>query len=306
MAINNFNVGVGTTSQLTRYRYVATGGETSISGADADGKTLSYTVGLEQVYLNGVNLVRGQDYTATNGTSVGNLTALVASDVVEVFAFVPFNIANAVTASTVDAKGDLLVGTGADAVGRLAVGTNNQLLAADSSTASGLKWVNPGLTLLTTTTFSGATTVTETSFLSSTYDTYRVIVNSYCTTAGAELRFRFRNSSGNITTGYYGAGFYTAYLGTSGVVFAKNNGAEAVLKDDSSVSGHESICAFDLGNYSGGVSHQISGQSNSTQGGWNSHFGYYEVGGGTQLTGFQIYPSAGNITGSLKIYGYNK
>jgi hypothetical protein len=140
MAINNFNVGVGTTSQLTRYRYVATGGETSISGTDADGKTLSYTVGLEQVFLNGVNLVRGQDYTATNGTSVGSLTALVASDVVEVFAYVPFNIANALTVSTVDAKGDLLVGTGADAVGRLAVGTNGQTLIADSTASTGLKY----------------------------------------------------------------------------------------------------------------------------------------------------------------------
>ena len=145
MAINNFNVGVGTTSQLTRYRYVATGGETSVSGSDADGKTLSYTVGLEQVFLNGVNLVRGQDYTATNGTSVGALTALVASDVVEVFAYVPFNIANALTVSTVDAKGDLLVGTGADAVGRLAVGTDGQLLSAASGETTGLKWTNIGL-----------------------------------------------------------------------------------------------------------------------------------------------------------------
>jgi len=157
MAINNFNVGVGTTSQLTRYRYVATGGETSVSGTDADGKTLSYTVGLEQVFLNGVNLVRGQDYTATNGTSVGNLTALVASDVVEVFAFVPFNIANALTVSTVDAKGDLLVGTGADTVGRLAVGTNNAILTAASGETTGLKWnvpdsfelINTGGTALT-------------------------------------------------------------------------------------------------------------------------------------------------------------
>jgi hypothetical protein len=151
MAINNFNVGVGTTSQLTRYRYVATGGETSISGADADGKTLSYTVGLEQVYLNGVNLVRGQDYTATNGTSIGNLTALVASDVVEVFAYVPFNIANAVTASTVDAKGDLLVGTAADTVGRLAVGTDAAFLRADSTASSGLKWDNDAWTSYTPT-----------------------------------------------------------------------------------------------------------------------------------------------------------
>jgi hypothetical protein len=147
MAINNFNVGVGTTSQLTRYRYVATGGETSVSGSDADSKTLSYTVGLEQVFLNGVNLVRGQDYTATNGTSVGSLTALVASDVVEVFAYVPFNIANALTVSTVDAKGDLLAGTAADTVGRLAVGTNGQMLVADSTASTGLAWANAGKVL---------------------------------------------------------------------------------------------------------------------------------------------------------------
>lgn len=164
MAINNFNVGVGTTSQLTRYRYVATGGETSISGADADGKTLSYTVGLEQVFLNGVNLVRGQDYTATNGTSIGNLSALVASDSLEVFAYVPFNIANAVTASTVDAKGDLLVGTAADTVGRLAVGTNGQMLIANSGQTSGLQWNTGGILQVQSTTKTDTFSTTSTSF----------------------------------------------------------------------------------------------------------------------------------------------
>jgi hypothetical protein len=181
----------------------------------------------------------------------------------------------------------------------------NYLTQSSASTVYQTK-ADAGLTLIKTTTFSGASTVTETSFLSSTYDTYRVLINSYGSGPGAELRFRFRNSSGNIITGYYGAGFYTAFNGTSGVIYAKNAGAEGVLGDITNASGHETITAFDLGNYSGGVSHQISGQSNSTYGGWNSHFGYYEVGGGTQLTGFQIYPSSGNITGSLKIYGYNK
>lgn len=38
------------------------------------------------------------------------------------------------------AKGDLIVGTGDDTVSRLAVGTNNHVLTADSSTATGLKW----------------------------------------------------------------------------------------------------------------------------------------------------------------------
>jgi len=58
-----------------------------------------------------------------------------------VFAYVPFNIANALTVSTVDAKGDLLVGTAADTVGRLAVGTNNYSLVADSSASTGVKWL---------------------------------------------------------------------------------------------------------------------------------------------------------------------
>jgi hypothetical protein len=40
----------------------------------------------------------------------------------------------------VDAKGDLIVATAADTVSRLAVGTNNHVLTADSSTATGLKW----------------------------------------------------------------------------------------------------------------------------------------------------------------------
>ena len=40
----------------------------------------------------------------------------------------------------VDAKGDLIVATSADAVSRLAVGTNTYVLTADSGEATGLKW----------------------------------------------------------------------------------------------------------------------------------------------------------------------
>ena len=42
-----------------------------------------------------------------------------------------------------DAKGDLIVGTGADAATKLSVGTNTHVLTADSSTTSGLSWVAP-------------------------------------------------------------------------------------------------------------------------------------------------------------------
>ena len=43
----------------------------------------------------------------------------------------------------VDVLGDLIVATGADAVGRLAAGTDTHVLTADSTTATGLIWAAP-------------------------------------------------------------------------------------------------------------------------------------------------------------------
>ena len=42
-----------------------------------------------------------------------------------------------------DAKGDLAGGTGANTASRLAVGSNGQVLTADSAEATGMKWANP-------------------------------------------------------------------------------------------------------------------------------------------------------------------
>lgn len=44
----------------------------------------------------------------------------------------------------VDAKGDLIAGVAADSVNRLAVGSNDQVLVADSSTSTGLAWKSYG------------------------------------------------------------------------------------------------------------------------------------------------------------------
>ena len=131
---------ISSTAAIYRYKFVASGGETSVSGADANGLTLSYLAGYEQVYLNGVLLVRTTDYTATNGTSIASLAALAASDIVEIITFTAFDLATAIPNTVMDAKGDLIVGTAADTVGKLTAGTDGYYLQTDSSTATGLKW----------------------------------------------------------------------------------------------------------------------------------------------------------------------
>jgi hypothetical protein len=131
---------ISSTADIYRFRFTATGGETSISGLDDNGLTLAYIPGKEQVYLNGVLLARTSDYTATDGSSLTSLSALAASDIVEVITFTAFELADSIARSLFDAKGDILVATSADTPGKLTVGSNGQVLVADSAEATGLKW----------------------------------------------------------------------------------------------------------------------------------------------------------------------
>ena len=130
---------------LTQWRYTATGGETSLSGTDGFSTALSYTVGSEQVFINGVLLERGVDYVATTGTTITGLTALVVNDIATVISPSSFNVANAIPKSTVTAKGDLLVASGASTVSNLAAGADGTTLVANSSSSTGVAWAGPSV-----------------------------------------------------------------------------------------------------------------------------------------------------------------
>jgi hypothetical protein len=147
---------ISSTAAIFRYRFTAAGGETSESGLDDNGLTLSYIPGKEQVYLNGVLLARTSDYTATNGTSITSLAALAAGDILEIITFTAFDLATAISNTLFDAKGDILVATSADTPGKLTLGTNGFVLTADSSTATGLKWAEVDLQSSTIMSIMGA------------------------------------------------------------------------------------------------------------------------------------------------------
>jgi len=90
---------ISSAAEIYRYKFTPTAGVTSVSGTDANGASLSYIPNKEQVYLNGVLLVRGADYAATDGSTITSLAAITAGDVLEIITFTSFEVANAVTAT---------------------------------------------------------------------------------------------------------------------------------------------------------------------------------------------------------------
>jgi len=132
---------IGVTPVLgTRWSKEPAGGTTSLSGLDDNSVSLVYSVGYEQVYRNGVLLSRGNDYTATNGTSITLTDATITGDIIEVFAQELVPLTDAISKGQFTAKGSLLSASAASTPAVLAVGTNGQVLKADSSTTTGLAW----------------------------------------------------------------------------------------------------------------------------------------------------------------------
>jgi hypothetical protein len=214
-----------------------------------------------------------------------------------------FNNASAGIAKTiVDAKGDLIAGTASDTVARLAVGSNDQVLIADSTTATGLKWGSPsagGMTLISTTTLTGAS-ITLSSIPQTYNSLYVVIQNWRNATDGEQFWLRFNGDS----TASRHAAFLTHGRSFSTVT---ENKIEILNGADNTVA--QGMCVLDFPDYTNTTTHKnvdvfgyTSNENTTTTMQYGIFRGFYNQ--TSAITSLQFLPSNGNFTsGTVLLYG---
>ena len=142
-SIVNLSGAVAPTSSAfshTTYKFTASGSTTTFTGSDDDSKTLSYTAGQIQVFLNGI-LLDASDYTASNGSSVvlgsatgsGSILYVISFEGTNPFDYFKYTATSGQTSfSGNDANSESLLYT----VGNIAVYLNGVLLDATDYTAT--------------------------------------------------------------------------------------------------------------------------------------------------------------------------
>jgi hypothetical protein len=77
-----------------RFKFVATANQTTFSGNDAASNSLAYDAGFLDVYLSGIKLVNGTDFTASSGTSIVLAAGVAVNEILEIIAYGTFVLAN--------------------------------------------------------------------------------------------------------------------------------------------------------------------------------------------------------------------
>jgi hypothetical protein len=223
------------------------------------------------------------------------------------FTWVTTDDTNAIQNAIVDAKGDLIAATAADTPARLAVGTNGQILQADSTAATGLKWASPasGFTYITSSTFSNVATASISGCFTSTYYNYFVTFQDMgAGTANDDLEMVFITDAPADSTSHYGgyvflnidtpavsSGSFKAaakikLAGSTGLLTANDYGSGFMYVSMVGVSGRP----------------RINGQYINNAEGYPTSFGAM-VGATGTFTGMKFSTSSTNITGKITVYG---
>jgi hypothetical protein len=208
------------------------------------------------------------------------------------------------SASPLTTKGDLYTFSTVNA--RLGVGTNNQVLTADSAEATGLKWATPaaaasGLTLISATAIGSAVaSVTVSSAFSSTYDEYLIMYELGTLAASGNISLQLGSNTsyrGNIiymadtATTVSGANYNTST--TMFVGYANTDGGSGSLLVSNPNKAKKTVVQ-------GATTSFVTTQSNNVLA-----MNYYDT-LTTQHTAFTIASTQNMTGGNIRVYGYQK
>lgn len=210
------------------------------------------------------------------------------------FTWVAQDDSNAIQNAIVDAKGDLIAATAADTPARLAVGSNGQVLTADSTAATGIKWATPsggsGMTLLASGSLSGSTLTI--SSISQDYVNLQLFVNNVvCSLTNESVKIQVNGTGNN--------NFYCVSLNQ--LILATSASNQDLYLTSGNLTNAQSA-TFNIYDYTSAYAKQIFSEGFTVSAAvklqqWGA------ISGTGAITSLTIFPSGGTFTGNYKLYG---
>jgi hypothetical protein len=319
IAYNNINVGNTYTqgqidnkiaNTFTRWIDTLSASATVLSGLDDNSTTLSYTPGLEQVYVNGI-LLLPSEYTATSGSSVVLSEAAVENDVIQIYTLKNFRVPNTYTIGQTDDQfltktsasstyltqaAGITAATASATYAPVASGGLVQIVPTSIATTGG----SGSISATGAISFTSASAINLNGCFTSSYDNYKIIFNSIIGSVNAILRLRYRKSgTDNTSSVYYSGSFYATWTGTTGVWTSSAAASSSAL----------GYVATTQGNYILDISNPLTRPllSGSGMGAGPEDRGFFTsayINSSDTFDGFTLFPASGTITGTARVYGY--
>jgi hypothetical protein len=299
LAYNNINVGNTYTqgqidnkiaNTFTRWIDTLSASATVLSGLDDNSTTLSYTPGLEQVYVNGI-LLLPSEYTATSGSSVVLSEAAVSGDVIQIYTLKNFRVPNTYTIGQTDDQ--FLTKTSA----------SSTYLTQSSASTTYAPVAAGGLVFLNTTSFTAQASVSINDVFSATYDNYKILINTTDSNANGSIAMRMRVSGADNSNNEYTR--MRVYFDNSNSLAADNgsSGTSSFLVGNiQTTSGSQTCIELSQPFLTQRTKHVTTASQSLT--------GFVTAGSTTvttSYTGFTLLLiTAASMTGTVSVYGYKK